>query len=237
MAKLPVLMYHNVTPNEKEGAGLTISARLLEEHLRYIHDSGYTTLHLDQINTINSLPAKTLLITFDDVAESQLEYAVPLLEKYGLRAVFFIPFKYVGGNDDWNDGSVKIMSLEQLKSINPDVVQFAWHSYRHGHYKAMSEAEVIEDLDNCQRFIDESGLEVYPAIAYPFGSYPKKGEANAGFKEILQSRGLKMGFRIGNRVNRFPLKDKFEIQRIDIKGEDTLFKFRLKLKFGKLRLF
>jgi peptidoglycan/xylan/chitin deacetylase (PgdA/CDA1 family) len=237
MAKLPVLMYHNVTLNESESVGLTISAGLLEEHFKYLKHSGYTALHLDQLDTINSLPAKTLLITFDDVAESQLEYAVPLLEKYGLKAVFFIPFKYVGGSDDWNEGSVKIMSLEQLKSINPDVVQFAWHSYSHGHYKAMGEAEIIEDLDNCQKFIEESGLAVYPAIAYPFGSYPKKRDANARFKQLLQSKGLKMGFRIGNRVNRFPLKDKFEIQRIDIKGEDTLLKFRLKLKFGKLRLF
>ncbi|MGV3459678.1 MAG: polysaccharide deacetylase family protein [Flavobacterium sp.] len=237
MAKLPVLMYHNVTLNENESEGLTISARHLEEHFRYLKEAGYTTLYLQEIENQNVFSKKSVLITFDDVAESQLTYAVPLLEKYGLKAVFFIPFKYVGGNDDWNDGSVKIMSLEQLKGINPDVVQFAWHSFKHGHYKAMGEAEVIEDLDNCQKFIDGSGLDVYPAIAYPFGSYPKKGEANTKFKEILKSKGLKMGFRIGNRVRRFPFKDNFEIQRIDIKGEDSLFKFRLKLKFGKLRLF
>lgn len=237
MAKLPVLMYHNVTPNENESAGLTISARLLEEHFRYLRDNGYTTLHLEAIESQRVLPKNSILITFDDVAESQLEYAVPLLEKYGLKAVFFIPFKYVGGSDDWNDGSIKIMSLEQIKSIDTDIVQFAWHSFKHGHYKAMSESEIIEDLDNCQKFVDESGLKVYPAIAYPFGSYPKKGDANIKFKEILKSKGLKMGFRIGNRVNKFPIRDKFEIQRIDIKGEDILLKFRLKLKFGKLGLF
>lgn len=237
MAKLPVLMYHNVTAHENDSAGLTIFAGLLDEHFRYLKDNGYTTLHLEDVESQKVLPKKSVLITFDDVAESQLTYAVPLLEKYGLKSVFFIPFKYVGGNDGWNDGSVKIMGLEQLKSINPDVVQFAWHSYKHGHYKAMSEAEVAEDLDNCLNFISESRLNVYPAIAYPFGSYPKKGDSNAKFKEILKSKGLKMGFRIGNRVNRFPIRDKFEIQRIDIKGEDTLFKFRLKLKFGKLRLF
>lgn len=237
MAKLPVLMYHNVTPNENDSKGLTISFGLLEQHFRYLRDNSYATVHLDAVEAKDNIGNKTLLITFDDVAESQLAYAVPLLEKYGLKAVFFIPFKYVGGHDGWNDGSVKIMSLEQLKSISPDVVQFAWHSFRHGHYKSMSEAEVAEDLDKSQKFIDGSGLNVYPAIAYPFGSYPKKAEANIKFKEIMKSKGLKMGFRIGNRVNRFPFNDKFEIQRIDVRGEDTLFKFRLKLKFGKLRLF
>ena len=46
-----------------------------------------------------------------------------------------------------------------------------------------------------------------------------------------------MAFRIGNRVNSFPLQSKFEIQRIDIKGQDTLLKFKWKLKIGKLSLF
>lgn len=237
MAKLPVLMYHNVTANENESKGLTISAQLLEEHFSHLRDEGYKPLMLEDLEGKAKIPKKSVLITFDDVAESQLTYAVPLLEKYGLRAVFFVPFKYVGGSDDWNDGSVKIMSLEQLKSLNPNIVQLAWHSYSHGNYKEMTEAEIREDLDNCQKFIDESGLEVYPAMAYPYGGYPKKGFANGKFKEILKSKGLTMGFRIGNRVNYAPLDDMFEIQRIDIKGEDTLFKFGLKLKFGKLKLF
>ena len=46
-----------------------------------------------------------------------------------------------------------------------------------------------------------------------------------------------MAFRIGNRVNKFPFKNKYEIQRIDIKGQDSLLKFKLKLRFGKLKLF
>jgi hypothetical protein len=46
-----------------------------------------------------------------------------------------------------------------------------------------------------------------------------------------------MAFRIGNRVNRFPFKNKFEIQRIDIKGQDSLTTFKWKLRLGKLRLF
>jgi hypothetical protein len=57
------------------------------------------------------------------------------------------------------------------------------------------------------------------------------------FFTILEKKGIKMAFRIGNRVNSFPLKSKFEMQRIDIKGQDTLLKFKWKLKIGKLSLF
>jgi hypothetical protein len=43
--------------------------------------------------------------------------------------------------------------------------------------------------------------------------------------------------RIGNQINKFPFKNPYEIMRIDIKGEDSLLKFKLKLRFGKLKLF
>ena len=55
--------------------------------------------------------------------------------------------------------------------------------------------------------------------------------------ELLEMNNIKMAFRIGNRVNRFPFKNIFEIQRIDIKGQDSLTTFKWKLRLGKLRLF
>jgi hypothetical protein len=48
---------------------------------------------------------------------------------------------------------------------------------------------------------------------------------------------MKFGLKIGNRPNTFPFKDNYEIKRIDIKGLDNLMVFRLKIKFGKLKLF
>ena len=54
---------------------------------------------------------------------------------------------------------------------------------------------------------------------------------------IITKDNIKMAFRIGNRLNRSPFKNKYEIQRIDIKGEDGLFSFKWKLRLGKLRLF
>jgi hypothetical protein len=53
----------------------------------------------------------------------------------------------------------------------------------------------------------------------------------------MHENGIKYGLRIGNRVNNFPFKNDYLVKRIDIKGEDNLFRFRLKLKIGKLKLF
>lgn len=234
MAQLPVLMYHNVTPDSTTAAGLTISAEKLEQQLRYLSEKKYTTYHLSEIENKTETEPKSVIITFDDVTESQLLYAVPLLEKYNLKATFFIPFYYIGKTDLWNNGSTKIMSLEQLRAINPKVVEFGYHSYLHQRYADLSSAEITEDFINCDKYIKDNNLKVFPALAYPYGNYPKQQPAKKHFKQLLEKNGMRMGLRIGNRVNKFPFPDRYEIQRIDVKAEFSMLKFKLMLKFGKL---
>ncbi len=101
----------------------------------------------------------------------------------------------------------------------------------------MNYAQIQEDFNLCQQFIEQSNLKVYKALAYPYGNYPKKGKQKQEFEEILKIYGIQYSLKIGNRVNRFPFKDKQAIKRIDIKGTDALFVFKLKLRIGKLKLF
>lgn len=234
MQRLPVLMYHNVCEADSQSHGLTLSVAKLEEQLQYLSRKGYASFHLGEIEHKTLLPQKTVIITFDDVTENQL-LAIPLLEKYGFKATFFIPFHYLGKTDSWNTpGDEKIMTVEQLKGLNADVVEFGYHSYLHRHYTKLSEKEINDDFAECQRIIAETGLKVYPALAYPYGNYPKKGPENSAFKKLLQTNGMKMAFRIGNRVNNFPFADPYEINRLDVKGHESLFQFKMKLRFGKL---
>jgi peptidoglycan/xylan/chitin deacetylase (PgdA/CDA1 family) len=237
MAQLPVLMYHNVSPDIHNSKGLTISVQNLENQFKYLAENGYASLHLHELEKLQNSAKKNVVITFDDVTVNQMEYALPLLEKYNLKAVFFIPFNYVGKSDLWNKGSEPIMSIEQLKSLNSDLIEFGYHSFMHHRYAAMTDEEINNDFAECRKFIKENTLKVYPAVAYPYGNYPKKEPAKSHFKQLLESNDIKMGFKIGNRLNKLPLRENYEIQRIDVKGEDSMLKFKLKLKLGKLKLF
>ena len=57
------------------------------------------------------------------------------------------------------------------------------------------------------------------------------------FINELLVQDVAFGLRIGNRLNLLPFKNNHELNRLDIKGEDSLLKFKLKLKLGKLSLF
>lgn len=236
MSKLPILMYHNITNQGEASRNLTISVEKLEEQICYLIDKGYVFYHLRELNTLQNISKKSIVLTFDDVTLNQLELAVPLLNKYNIKATFFIPFKYIGKTDEWSSGRQQIMTIEQLKGLDENI-ELGFHSYAHKRYSDMSRIEWQSDIDHCKSFMEENQLNVAPFIAYPYGNYPKKNPQKTFFFETLENSGLIFGLRIGNRLNQFPFKNPFEIQRIDIKGEDSLFKFKLKVKFGKLKLF
>lgn len=230
-------MYHNITPNENESLDLTISIQKFDAQLHFLKQQKYTSYFVSELENTDSISDKSIVLTFDDVTQNQLEFALPILKKYNLKATFFIPFSYVGKSDLWNDGTEKIMSIEQLKSLDSNCIELGHHSFYHKKYAILTSDEIQNDFDKSFQFISENGLNVYSTLAYPYGNYPKKGTQKLEFFQLLEKNKIKMAFRIGNRVNNFPFKNKYEIQRIDIKGQDSLFTFKWKIRFGKLRLF
>jgi len=235
MTRLPILMYHNVS-EDKNSKGLTIFKNKLEEQFAYLNEKGYTTYHFSVLENKASINPKSVIITFDDVTVNQLVYAVPLLEKYNLKATFFIPFEYIGNVDLWNSGKEKIMSIEQLKALDSKV-ELGLHSFAHKRYATLKKEEINDDFSKCFEIIEQNELKVYNALAYPYGNYPKKEPNKSKFIAVLKQNNVKAGLRIGNKINKFPFKNPYEIMRIDVKGEDSLLKFKLKLRFGKLKLF
>ena len=129
------------------------------------------------------------------------------------------------------------MSVEQLRSMDPKVIELGLHSYNHNKYNELSTLEIQEDFKDCRAFIQKHDLPVHNVLAYPYGKYPRKNPEQNGFFKWLHTNKMAYGLKIGNRVNRFPFKNNYEVKRIDIKGEDSLLKFKLKLHLGKLKLF
>ncbi|MEM6685732.1 MAG: polysaccharide deacetylase family protein [Bacteroidota bacterium] len=240
MPKLPILMYHAVTTDASQSNGLTIATEHLEAQFQYLQENGYTSLHFSDLQQLKSpafFPKKAVIITFDDVYVNQLELAYPLLQKYNLKACFYIPFQYVGGLDEWNTGNEQLMSVAQLKSMDAATIELGLHSYAHKKYDALSTEEINDDFEKCQSFIQENELNVSNVLAYPYGKFPRKNPKQQTFFKILDENKVAFGLRIGNRVNNYPFKNNYEVQRLDIKGEDSLKKFISKLKRGKSLFF
>ncbi|GAB5399702.1 MAG: polysaccharide deacetylase family protein [Aureisphaera sp.] len=225
-------MYHKVDPVLSHG--LTIAVSKLEDQFQYLTEQGYRSYHLSELESLTQLTEKkNVVITFDDGYVNQLDYALPLLKKYNLKATFFIPLKYVGDQDQWNDTPEPIMDVDSLRNIPTDLVELAYHSYAHKMYSELSMAEIDKDTKQAFESVKELQLSLHPSLAYPYGKFPRDAEGKMRFFKHLSDHGFRYGLRIGNRVNSFPFSDPYEVNRIDVKGEWDLSKFKRRLKFGK----
>jgi hypothetical protein len=95
-----------------------------------------------------------------------------------------------------------------------------------------------QDLNLCIETLGYHNIPFVRALAYPYGGFPKKDpQLKAKMKEIFRASRLQFALRIGNRINRWPIKDPYEVKRIDIKGTDSFYTFTTKLRKGRRKLF
>ena len=238
---IPVLMYHKVS--EKVANGLSLPSGNLEKHLEYISSKGYQAMSFAELIKIHEtggkLPSRPVILTFDDAYTDFADRALPLLKKFSLKATVFIPVAYIGKTNIWDKGSDPIMTAEQIKSIaQNENIEFGLHSFLHRSYGDLNLEDIQDDLENCIQTLRFHKIPFVHVLAYPFGGYPKKDKLlNSQMKLLFREKGLKFALRIGNRINSWPLKDPYEMKRIDIKGTDNYATFKTKLRKGRKKLF
>jgi peptidoglycan/xylan/chitin deacetylase (PgdA/CDA1 family) len=234
--KLPVLMYHRVTETEPVDY-LTIHADDLDQQLQYLQEKGYTTISTQQLIDYQyghqPLPPKPVLLSFDDGYHDSFTLLYPRLVKYGMKAtIFLVPSLVRQTGQSYPE--LKFMSEEQLRQMDPAIIEFGLHSFDHSSYKEMTAPQIAADIDQCRAFFKKIRITVLPILAYTYGAYPKTGEPWKALAQVLKDKGIRLAFRIGNRINRLPVKEPFVVQRIDVRGNETFRHFRKKLRWGKM---
>ena len=87
---IKVLLYHNVTPGGQH-FDYALSPEEFERHILYLK-ARYNIVGIDQLGKWVGVRADkcNVLITFDDGFRNNLDYAVPILKRHGVSAVFFL---------------------------------------------------------------------------------------------------------------------------------------------------
>jgi len=157
--------------------------------------------------------------------------------RYGFKATIFLPVGLLGQTNVWDEGHEPLLSAQQLSALDPAVVELGLHSYSHDNYQRMNAAEIGGDARRCLDGMSAQHLPCAPALAYPYGKYPREPKAKAAMQAELAAAGVACAMRIGNRVNRLPLRNRYELRRINVKGTDTAWEFRTKVRKGRVKLF
>lgn len=228
-----ILMYHQVLPQSIAYKNdLIVTVENLEEQLIYIKNN-FKTVFFKDLETSKSIENK-IILTFDDGYYNNLQYLIPLLEKYQLKATIFIPTEFIQNNLNGNEKVY--MNFDEIKSLNPDLVEIALHSHSHKNFSQMTLSEAEADLLKNIEILEQNEINFTKVLAYPYGKFPKEKERKKEFFKMLERIGIVSAIRIGNNVASYPFKKRFEVNRIDIKYGDSIKNFKWKLKFGKTKL-
>ena len=108
-ARLSVLIFHRVLPEPDPLFPDEMHARRFDELCGWLK-SWFTVLPLDQavarVST-GTLPARAACITFDDGYADNHDVAMPILQRHGLTATFFIATGFLDGGRMWNDAIIE----------------------------------------------------------------------------------------------------------------------------------
>lgn len=238
---IPVLMYHRVWPNLQDG--LTVTPQALRAQWEYLRAEGYECLPMDRflrmMRAEEPAPKKAFVLTFDDGYHNNLEHVLPLLREFDWEATIFIIAGTIDGayTLDEASGPARKMAKDALRSIAGPNVRLALHGYKHENFSETKLDALEKTMRRSVEVFEEAGIPFTKLLAYPYGARPKDPLEFQVLKAWMSNFGIEAAFRIGNKPQAAPALDLYELKRIDIRGEDTLDDFKVKLRKGKLKPF
>jgi peptidoglycan/xylan/chitin deacetylase (PgdA/CDA1 family) len=212
--QVPILCYHQVRnwkPTDgKVGKDYIVEIQNFKDQMKMLADSGYQTILPDQLyaylNTGAPLPAKPIMLTFDDTDLDQFTTAAPIMKKHGFKAVYFIMTVSIGKKGKF----VHYMSSDQIKQLSDAGNVIGSHTYDHKNFKKYQGKDWEEQLDKPTKRLEEITGKKMTEFAYPFGLWNAEGIPE------LQKRGFRMAFSLADkRDQNDPL---FTVRRIIASG-------------------
>src|SRR5439155_18314646 len=246
---VPMLMYRQVgRPVEGVPACADcVSPDRFERQIDAILDAGYEIIPLSSLirglrDEGDPLPARSVILTFDDGFRGQFVNAYPVLRRHRLPATLFVVPGYVGrysfyrhlGLEDApavRAGTPPLawlpLSWDEVDEMHRHGIEFGSHSMSHRSLGLLSGAEAEFEARRSREILTERLGAPIDLFAYPFGS-PAYKDFDQSLEEML--RGMGYGGACTTVIGRCaPGVDLYALPRIPVESADSPFRVRCKL--------
>lgn len=226
---IPILLYHKVgrPPRGARVPGHYLSPGLFRRHLSYLRHRGYQCVSLQQLTRDPAtLPAKPVVITFDDGYQCLHEHALPALVESGFTATVFLVANGIGRTNYWETavGDVEelMLTLSQLVEMKAAGVEFGSHTLNHPHLTALPLGEAAKEIAHSRQALADLLGEECQSFAYPYGDW------NRSVRDLVAEAGYAVActtVRAAARAEDDPLA----LPRLNIRRYNLIPRFAYKL--------
>ena len=208
--EVPILCYHNIRDFSSSASGnikvYTVKPPAFAEQMKALADAGYETIMPEQLYEYllydGPLPAKPIMITFDDTREEQFKIGAAEMKKYEFKGVFFIMTVSINRPG--------YMSKEQIKSLSDDGHVVGAHTWDHHMVTKYTgddwNTQLVKPKAKLEKIIEKPVTD----FAYPFGLWN-----TTALPEIKKS-DYKMAYILSTK--RDSLDPLYTIRRIIVSG-------------------
>lgn len=163
-ASVPILAYHQVS---EENDLYSVPAGDFAQQMEYLSAKGYHAISLGELFAAyegkGTLPSKPIIITFDDGYEDNFVTALPIMEKYKMKATIFVVPSLVGTPD--------YLSWQQVSALNERNIEIGSHTMNHiGLGEVSPQVQKREVVDSKMILEEHIGRKVL-FFAYPYGQF------------------------------------------------------------------
>ncbi|MDN5849442.1 MAG: polysaccharide deacetylase family protein [Nitrococcus sp.] len=226
-----VLMYHQVgyfaTP-QKHRAGYC-HVRRFRAQMGYLKSFDYNVISLEEaiagLFDDRPLPARAVVLTFDDGYECFHEHAFPILAQHGFSATIFIVTGLLGRCAEWlSDDQAKapLMSAATIRELHRAGITFGSHSNTHPRLSSLSESKQRDQIFRSKAVLENLLAEEVRHFCYPYGDYSRR------IKDLVEEAGYTSALT-GRRGAAHNAPNRFEIPRKGISFGDNLLGYFWKL--------
>jgi len=188
--EVPIFMYHEVAGPEGMQAlagriqlGYVVTTEQFESHLRTLRDLGAKSVNLEQVTQWvrngTPIPERSVVITFDDGFEGNYTTALPLLEKYGFTATFFVATNRIGDE--------VMMSWEQLREMGARGMSIESHTASHPLLSTLTRDETRSELAVSRQVLEQQLGKQVRFISLP------NGDSNGWYHDLARETGYAGG--------------------------------------------
>ena len=208
--QIPVLCYHQIRDWKPSDSRISrtyiVPPAVFAAQMKMLADSGYHSISPDQLYayllTGSRLPAKPIMLTFDDTDLDQFTVADPEMKKYGFKGVFFIMTVSLG--------RPHYMSREQVRQLSDEGNVIGSHTWDHHSVKKYAGKDWITQVEKPTRQLEAITGKTIHYFAYPFGLW------NTAAIPELKKRGFLAAFQLSDKLD--PIDPLYSLRRIIVPG-------------------
>jgi peptidoglycan/xylan/chitin deacetylase (PgdA/CDA1 family) len=240
-------MYHHIAATVPAGfRKYTVAPDDLDRQLRWLASRRMGVVDLDMVAAVLAggppLESRSVVLTFDDGFAGAVSAALPILERHGVRATFYIVSDGIGGRSDWlrreRGVDLPLVDAPGVRRLVDAGMAVESHTRTHPHLPRLEPGAIADELRGSREAIERLTGAPVRHLAYPHG------EANEIVRSAAQAAGYRTATTTEQRLTSVAgdavrdrggslTEDPLALPRVIVDGRDTIADFALRLRVGE----